>query len=227
MLDIGIDYLLAAGNKHGDYITAMCRNHPKGFGAGFLFKVSGCKHGAKAANALAKTGKLDGAFCRCHGLWHDTHRFTKKSIKPAVKQAERLAVLVERYPNIKWFYSPWLEPVCSFSLMKECLRACRKVLPRKVRLVSGVYTYDRLTETHGDVFNWTSRYIYSFDGSDMFERDAAFYLRMHKGAKFKMGWTARCNLKMYASQAKPRQDRVAWLRKQDIEKMERILRRSK
>ena len=219
----GIDYLCAAGNKHGDYIDVMVKHHPEGYAAGFLMKATGLRNGIKAARALAKSGKCK--VMRVHGTWHDSHMFTKRDIPQAVKYAEQVARLAEKYPEILFFFSPWLEGYVQDKLFKEVKRACKKVLPKEIKVVaSGSIPKYGIFEVH---HCWVvGKYIYGFDGVDMLKLtrwDVLHIKSNHKTSILFMGWTPRCNGKAYLTDNTPRKDRKHWLRRKDIKAMERLL----
>lgn len=216
MTKYGIDYL---GGQN--YINTIVDHHPPGFAAGFLVKASGWKSGLKAARALAKTGKCP--VMRIHGIWHDNHHFTEKDIAPAVKIAKRVAKFQAAYPNIKIMYSPWLEHGAKNKLFKKCAKACKKELPKKVKIVnSGPKRLRGIDEVHHSSPIW-GKYIFSFDGEDMFESNVEATKKNHKKSIYFFGWIPECNGKKYLHETTPRPDRKHWLKAAHIKKMKQQL----
>lgn len=211
----GIDYLGGV-----NYTNTIERHHPDGYAAGFLCKASGWKNGIKAAKVLAKTGKCP--VMRLHGLWRDDHTFKEKHIEKAVKQAQKVAKLKEKYPDIKIFYSPWLEHRASQKLFRACKKACKNVLPKEIKIVcSGNPLPYGINEVHHS-YRKHAKYIFSYDGEDMLDSPVS-YLSIHKQAKLFFGWTPRCNGKKFLRDSTNRAKRTAWLRKKDIKAMVRGL----
>ena len=209
----GIDYIAGV-----NYIDTIVKHHPKGWAAGFLVRVKHWKSGLKAVKALAETGLC--LNMRIHGEWHDDHKFTDRDIPRAVKIAERVAKLAEQYPNIKFYYSPWLEPQASVKDMKACVRACKKVLPKRVTVVAGRTIPLTMGEVHHSLFAPCLRYIFSFDGLDMFKTPLiiSYWKELHKEAKIFFAWTPRCN--GYTNTAThPRNKRTDWLTGADIKRI--------
>lgn len=214
---LGIDYL---GSQN--YVDFLCKNHPKGFAAGFLVKADGWKSGLIAVRALAKTGKCP--VMRIHGQWHDDHRFSEKDIPQAVKTAEQIAKIAERFPDIKFFYSPWLEGHATQTVMRACKKACRKVLPRKVKLVSSVNMPKGYNEVHhgGPI---AGKYIFSYDGLDMFKTNHSSWQKAHLGAEQFYAWIPQCNGYTYCDVKVPRWERTDWLTKAQLDKMVDLLKK--
>jgi hypothetical protein len=221
-MKLGIDYLGAAGNEHGDYIKAMCKAHPAGFAAGFLLVASGWKNGIRAARALAKTGKCP--VMRLHGLWLDSHHFTEADIKTAVKEAKRVAKFAEEFPDIKIYFSPWLEHRANATLWRKCRKACREVLPKSIKIVSSGPAPTGRVEAHGGSCAPYGDYIYSYDGKDIFKSNVAFDKKVHCDTILFMAWCPACNLRRTLLDTVPRDSRTEWLTVEDIKRMEALLR---
>jgi hypothetical protein len=213
-MKLGNDYLLAAGNDHGDYIKAMCRAHPDGWAAGFLLVASGCKNGIRAARALAKTGKCP--VMRLHGLWLDSHNFTEAEIPIAVREAKRVAKFAEAFPDIKIYFSPWLEHRASSALWTKCRKACRKVLPKQIKIVSSGPCDKGIEEIHGSSRKPRGKYIYSYDGKDILTSNVTADKRTYSDAILFMGWTHSLNLRRTLRDTTPREDRKCFPTVKDI-----------
>lgn len=203
----GIDYLGAAGNWRGNYIRAMCANHPKDFAAGFLCKASGWRNGMRAARKLAATGKCK--VMRIHGIWRDDHAFTRRDIRKAVKQARKVAKLACKYPEIQFYFSPWLEHRAPLELWKDCRAACKKVLPKSVKIVSSGTQTGGIDEVH-HALPVPGKYLFSFDGADMLQENVAQWKRLHPNALIFFGWIPSCNGKASLHDQTPRRLRQQW-----------------
>lgn len=212
---LGIDYLGAQ-----NYVKFLCDNHPKGFAAGFLVKAEGWKSGLLAVRALAKTGKCK--VMRIHGEWHDDHRFGQSDIKQAVKTAEKIAVIAEQFPEIKFYYSPWLEPHASEADMKACKKTCRQVLPKSVKLVAGRHTTKGIQEVHHSAAVG-GKYIFSFDGLSMFTTKVSTWKKAHAGAMMFFGWIPQCNGYTFDDVKVPRWERTDWICKEELDKIINLL----
>lgn len=219
-MKLGIDYISGV-----NYIKTICAHHPHGFAAGFLLVASGWKNGIRAARALAKTGKCP--VIRIHGLWRDDHKFAAGDIAPAVKEAKRVNKFAEAFPSIKLYFSPWLEHRASAELWKECRKQCRKVLAPEIKIVSSGPAQAGMVEVHGRSIPPAGRYIYSYDGEDMlgsFPAQVANRKEQHSKAALVMGWCPACNGKTSMTDVAPRECRTNWLRREDIERMRKLLR---
>jgi hypothetical protein len=222
-MKLGIDYVGGV-----NYIRVICNWHPSGFAAGFLLRASGWQDGMAAARALAKTGKMP--VCRIHGLWLDKvgKHYQQEHIRPAVLCAKRLNKFAEAFPEIKLYYSPWLEHRASAKLWKECRKQVRKVLAPEIRIVSSGPAPAGMVEVHGRSQAPASRYIYSYDGEDMlgsFPAQVAKRKEQHSKAALFMGWCPACNGKTSVTDKTHRECRTNWLKREDIERMEKLLRR--
>lgn len=221
-MKLALDYIGAAGNNHGNYIKVMCKHHPPGWAAGFLCEASGWRSGLIAARALAETGKCP--VMRFHGLWLDSHKFTNANISPAVKWANRIVNFHQQYPEIKLYYSPWLEPYISSDLMRECKRACKKILPKEIGFVQGKVLPHGINEAHHSM-PISGKYIYSYDGSDCLHTHTGYMnsvkgeKHLHEHALLFFLWTPHCNGKKSVTDTTAREDRTAWLTARDMKRM--------
>lgn len=214
----GMDYIGGV-----NYIDVICRHHPKKFAAGFLCRASGWGNGIAAARALAESGRCE--VMRIHGLWDDNHYFTERDIKRAERQAKKVARLKEDYPEITIFYSPWLEHRAPEYLFKACKEACRRRLPKEVKIISsGAYSRGIREVHHSPPVS--DPYFFSYDGADIFKDDVGETKRVHGRAIHFYGWTPSYNGKRYLNDNTPRQDRKHWPTGQDIRAMRRLMRRS-
>lgn len=210
----GIDYIGGV-----NYRRVIKKHHPTGYAAGFLCYASGWKNGILAARSLAAAGGA--ARCpvmRISGIWRDDHNFTEKDIPRAVKQAEKVAALAADYPEIKIFFSPWLEHRADKKLWNKCKKACRKVLPRRVKIVNcGPARPKGINEVHHSN-PVPGKYIFSFDGKDMFKSSVPYWKSKHKNSLYFYGWFPQLNGKCYLNDSTPRSQRKCWPRGIDIKK---------
>jgi hypothetical protein len=213
---VGIDYIGGV-----NYRKIIAKHHPNGFAAGFLCKASGWKNGIKAARRLAKTGRCP--VMRIHGLWHDDHRFYAVDIKRAVRQARKVAKLADRFPDIKFYYSPWLEPKNSALYYPKLYRRLTKVLPSTVEIVIPGYI-NAIDEVHHMLPDHTP-FIFSFDGRDQRTQDVQRWKRQVYQARLFFGWIYECNGLSGSSDETPRALRKHWLTARDIRAMAQDLRR--
>ena len=213
-MKLGIDYIGGV-----NYIPTIVRHHPEGMGAGFLCRADGWGNGIRAARALAETGLCP--VMRIHGLWRDNHHFNEKFISPAVEQAKEVDKLARDYPNITIFYSPWLEPDATPEIMSLCLRRCRKVLLKRVKLVAGRTIRNRINEYHHIMWAVPGKYIFSYDGAQM--RQVNHMKKVHKKAKLFYGWIPKFNGKHSLYDSTPRELRKCWPRGSDIRRVEKRL----
>lgn len=212
----GLDYIGGV-----NYINAIRNGHPDGFAAGFLCRASGWKNGIRAARALAKTGRCP--VMRIHGVWRDDHNFTEKHISIAVKQAEKVAKLVELYPGIKFYYSPWLEHRANLRLFRKCARACKKVLPKKVKIVSSGLVRPRGIDEVHHAGPLPGKYIFSFDGKDMCKSNIGYWRNIHYRALLFYGWTPKLNGKKSMSDKTERSKRSYYPKAREIAEYRRLI----
>lgn len=219
---LGLDYIGGV-----NYIKPIVKAHPKGMAAGFLCRASGWDNGMKAARALAKSGRCN--IMRIHGLWHDSHHFTQSDIAPAVREARRVAKLKEKFPELTLYYSPWLEPGTHHNptpreLLRKVRKACRKVLPADIKLVSFKPFDKGIIEIHHSAAVG-GKYFFSFDGLDMSKASIPSWKQTHRSAILFFGWESSLNGKRYPSESTPRHLRTHYPKAKDIKRMGKDLRR--
>lgn len=221
---IAHDYILGA-----KYERAIIDGHPNGRGAGFLINVSGIPSSLGTIERLASTGKAP--LIRVHGVWRDNHDFGKTQKKQAIKRAKRLAPIIEKFPNIKWYYSPFLEPRNPRKrLYNSTLKACRKVLPACTKLVASslegtVLKHADVTEMHHNGYhNVPGKKFFSFDGLDAFEADVPAWLNRANKAEVFFLWTASYNGKRDTGDKTPRKLRKNWANQTTIKTLDRTVR---
>lgn len=218
-MKLGIDYLGAGGNRR--YRNRICKFHPKGSAAGFLCRASGWRNGIRAARQLAKTGRCP--VMRIHGLWLDNHNFERKHIRVAVRQAKKVAKLAKRFPQIKFYFSPWLEHR-EQSLFDKCAAKCKAVLPCSVDIVSSGPRRDGyIHEVHHSGPS-QSPYFYSYDGADMRRENVRGDKILHRDARLFFGWIPQCNGRAHLNDTTPRRKRTHYLKQSDFVEIKRLLR---
>jgi len=206
------------------YIPTIIQCHPSGYGGGFLCKASGWPNGIQAARACQEDispGRMP--FERIHGLWRDDHHFTKKQISPACKQAEKVALLAEDFPKTDFWYSPWLEHDADLKLFRQCAKECKTVLPKRVKIVScGLVRPRGIDEVHHSS-PVKGKYIFSFDGMNMFDQDVSDWMDMHWRAKYFFGWWPQLNGRKHIYDTTPRQDRTHWPTPKQFNKAKKLM----
>lgn len=193
-MQIGIDYLGGI-----NYIKTIERHHPKGIGIGGLCKASGWANGLKMLQKVLPTRHEDIPFVRMSGIWHDDHRFTEADIKPAVKQAVKLAQIAYDYPSIRFYYQPWLEGYTSKELVHDCVMECRRAT-KKAKMPLALTYVSAVAQNDPSIFNEAHHgspqakpYIYSYDGLSMYDTDTNRWNEQHKHADLFFLWCYQCN----------------------------------
>lgn len=216
----GIDYIGGV-----NYIDVVKKYHPHDFAIGILNKASGWDNGIKAARYWCKHDVS--RIYRISGIWHDNHTFNKQDIEPAVLQAEKVARLATKYPNYQFYFQPWLEPgthqkPCSYKLLKRVKKACREVLPKRVKIVTGRQMPKGWSEVHHGAA-LSGKYIASFDGLSMFDTDSRHWLTEWYDARIVFGWCWQCNGKWGEGDRRAREDRTDWLTAILLRRMEGLM----
>lgn len=206
----GHDYILG-----GEYETAILRAHPDGAPAGFLWEVDGVKSSKSVIEKLAKSGKAP--VIRVHGVWKDDHRFGKKEGDLAIERAKELNKIVKKYPSIRWYYSPFLEPRgVAPSFYDEVVKDCKKVLPKGTKFVASsleghVIASADYTEMHHDGWKKVSgKTIFSFDGKDCIDADVTKIKKIARSSELFFFWTWAYNGKFGDKDKRERKKRTSW-----------------
>jgi len=184
----GIDYIL--GMK---YASAIKEAHPKGLACGFLWSARGIKEDSyRVIDMLLSTGKCP--VIRVHGVWRDNHTFNQSESNEAIAVAGKLRPLIKKYPNITWYYSPFLEPTYySKDLYIKTLSQSKKILPKGVILVSSAldgYKFKKvITELHHRSWKQVKgKTIFSFDGMSAVDSDVTKWKRTTRGTEIFFVW---------------------------------------
>lgn len=210
-MKMGIDYILGA-----KYQKVITRNHPEGYAAGFLWKVSSIPKAHKVIRALAETGKAP--IMRISFLWDDFHKFSHQDIKVARKRAREFNNIIVDHPEIKWYCQPMLEPErgkVSPKTARQIIKAVRAELPSKVKIVDAL-GYGDIREVHHA--HASKGEIFSFDGLDCLGASKATWYPRYKNARLAFLWCAQCNGNK-AGEKLPRNQRTNWLKRKHIKEM--------
>lgn len=200
-----MDYLLA-----GKYPQEVIKNHPNGFGCGFIYEVDGSPKTDKVITKLLATGKCPKI--RIHLTWKDSHVFSEADIPVAVRKAKEVALLVEKFPKVQFYVSPWLEHRAELRVLQKLKKEVMKVLPSRVKYVNsfvsgGAYFPGVINEVHHTLTVPKGPHIHSFDGLDQLDADMNKYKDLYKNAEMFCGWSWFKNSKVSKKDTTPRKDR--------------------
>lgn len=203
--EFGIEYLLA-----GKYPEIVIENHPKGFACGFIWEVDGSPKTNKVINMLLAAAKC--SKIRIHLSWKDSHSFTEADIPIAVAKAKEVARIVDKYPSVEFYVSPWLEHRASLSLLQKLAPQVKKALPSRVKYVNsfisgGDFMPGEINEVHHSLSAPKGKYIHSFDGLDQLDVDMNKYKDIHKNAEIFFSWSWFSNSKVSKKDITKRADR--------------------
>lgn len=201
----GIDYLLS-----GKYPQTVLDNHPDGFACGFIYEVDGSPKTDKIIVKLLSTGKCPKI--RIHLSWKDSHVFTEADIPTAVRKAKEVAFIVNQFPQVEFFVSPWLEHRANLSLVEKLRKEVTKALPKRVRYVNsfisgGAYLSGAVNEVHSALVAPKGDYVTSFDGLDQLDAEMAKFKDVHQRALIFFGWSWFNNSKVSKKDTTKREDR--------------------
>lgn len=219
---VGHDYILGSM-----YQRAIIKSHPIGAAAGFLINTTGVKSSLKTIEGLAATGKAP--IIRVHGVWRDNHRFTTNAKRQAIKRARKLAKIIEKYPDIKWYYSPFLEPHRTGKrLYNSTLKSCREALPAGVLMVASsleghVLKNADVTEMHHSSYkNVPGKKIFSFDGDSATKANIGKFKARAANAELFFLWHHSYNGKRFDTDNTRRHLRKNWAKSATIRALHRL-----
>lgn len=203
--DNGIDYLL--GSKYPEIVV---EHHPKGWACGFIYEVDGAPKANKVINQLLATGKCPNI--RIHLSWRDDHNFGVKDIPIAVRKALEVAKIIERFPNVNFYISPWLEHRASLALIQQLQKEITKVLPKCAKYVNsfisgGAYLPSAINEIHHSFSIPKGQYIHSWDGLEIMDSDVQKFKNTHTKAEINFFWGFRNNCRLELDDPTKRADR--------------------
>jgi hypothetical protein len=198
-----LDYIL--GSK---YTRAIVKNHPDGYGAGFLLNVSGVPPAFRTIRKLLDTGRCP--FVRGSGAWDDDHHFTAADIDKVKIRAYKFGMIADAYPQAKFFFQPLLEPHhVSEKLTKRFLKAAKGEMPRNVKLVTGNNHGGRKVWREGHHTGWRpGQRIFSFDGLDAMHSNMGHWInKTHGQVNHFYLWVQEFNGSRWIDRHKPRKPR--------------------
>lgn len=220
----GIDYILIP-----PYFKHVLSTHPYGLSAGGLLIVDCIKSCFEHWDEFAQVKEPHSI--RLHGVWQDNHVFTKEEKKKAINRAKRLRPIIESYPAIKWYYSPWLEAAhFKPKVFSKTLEACRNELPDNVKLVASVIPgidikNADLIEMHHEGYhtNVSKPTIFSFDGYSAFDAKKEGKLNKMwnkaKNARLAFTWDYKLNGKKDKNDRRGRCERIYWAKPRTIQRL--------
>lgn len=198
----GIDTLAAAR-----YPRKAARNACKAMGV--FWNTFG-----KAKSVIELLCDSGASHVRIHGVWRDDHRFENPAIRTrALKIAERVASLAEKWHTTKFYYSPFCEHNLSEEKMKPILDHLNQYkcvfTPVNTPSNHGALVASHWNEVHGeDPRVPQGNYIFSYDGLDALTGNYKLHRKKHEKAKIFMVWTPALNLRAHLLDETPRKERT-------------------
>jgi hypothetical protein len=188
------------------------RNFPANFALGCFSSTFG--DARPAVDAILKTGKCP--VCRIHLAWHDNHSFGKQDFPAIEFEAKKWRKLVNRYPTVKWYFSPACEHTLKRADAELLLSRVAYHLPsaqmvdnpmRRTYLPFETY----LNETHGaDALPLDRPYGFSFDGSSAVDANVTAIKHRLKDAEYLFFWIPQFNGRRSTADNTPRPERTYW-----------------
>jgi len=217
-MEIGQDCIGGA-----NYEARIIKHLPEGMALGILVKASGWPDGLKALDRIL-AARPDILFVRVSGIWHDDHWFGKRHIRQAVRIGKRLKKLAKKYPNVKFYYQPWLEPRCLKTTADKLVNRLKKKLPEKITIVFPGYCTNRVIDEAHHSYSGKYGAIFSEDGDP--SSDITDYKKHYKSLNCPIffGWEYIFNGLTSTDDETARQNRNRWPRRKDFKTLEAKLR---
>ncbi len=151
---------------------------------------------------------------RIHLAWRDNHKFTLKDLPGIIREAKRWVPIVNKYSNVKWYFSG----ACENNLSKaDALLYAKKVLsvlPTVTYVQCGskqITGENIINEVHGvKAKPLKGRYIFSFDGNACVDADVEKLKLIHKDAEIFFLWEPRFNGRWESKDTTQRPLRRGW-----------------
>lgn len=149
-------------------------------------------------------------YVRVHLLWSDSHSFSDADIPKVRKLSKKYNALALKYPEATIEISPFCEhnlsnPDKYLDIVQDEAPLCYPVNTPWRGRESQKYK----NEQHGTDAKGSTRYNFSFDGSDCTNADVEKLKAKHKNADVFFFWAPRFNLKWSMKDDTPRPKRVA------------------
>lgn len=205
----GLDHLGIA--KYGQ---VAADEHPDGWALGAFTNVFG-----DALPAIARvlaTGRCPRV--RLHLAWADDHKsFNLKGIE---KEAKRVGVFFQRYPNIQRRVSGGCEHTWDGKTAEKVRQIVMKHMPTGVEYVNtpllvgarkGAILQNCINETHGSHAKpLKGRFDFSFDGNSCVDSNVTALKKSLSGAETFYLWSHQCNGRLKEDDKTPRPQRRAF-----------------
>jgi hypothetical protein len=190
---------------------------PQNWTLGAFSFVDGFGDALPAIDGVLATGRV--SVCRLQLAWDDDHKFSRSDRERIKKEAERCVKLVDKYPNVKWYFSPCCEHELREADWEYIASGVLNAIGnRQVLLVNspnvrkGFVSRKHLNEYHGADKRPRAggRYAFSFDGTNCVDADVESYKRNYKDAEYFLYWSCQANGRLKAEDKTPRPKRKAW-----------------
>lgn len=196
---LGLDLLLAA-----KYPKIALKAFPEGFALGTFWDLDGVGCSRDIVDTILATGKCPAY--RCQAQWKDGHDYNDGDIRIVLKRAREFNLLVEKYPNVEFLFSPWCEHRANKALITKCVNQLKRVLNPRVKIVNAGEgdIKNTLKERHHDLGACD---IFSFDGEGFSASKAKAYKKAHKNCKYFFAWDWPFNCRKDENDKTPRPER--------------------
>lgn len=211
----GLDFLGLA-----KYAKVAAENFPAGWALGTFSSTFG--DARPAVERILKTGKPSAV--RVHLAWADDHNFALKDGPKIVREAQGWLPLVERYPNVVWYFSGACEHKLSAKFANDLAMRVLDVFPETTWYVNApmkggadIIGPRILNERHGTKARRKfENDAFSFDGSACVDADVEFFKKEFVSHNF-FFWEPRFNGRYEADDNTPRPERDDYPDKKLIE----------
>lgn len=189
MTSYGIDFLGAARYK-----KTVISEHPRDFGFGAFLDVDG--FGA-TYDLFDQMASLGAPFLKPQMLWEDNHQFKTEHLKILEARCKKLALIVAKHPDKRWFISPCCENELNEKQFEPFAQIVLKHIPRATVVNSpngngkGHRSTKYQNEFHGDDPRARFGDGHSFDGDNI--TDSNIEALKAKGFLYLMIWNSQCN----------------------------------
>ena len=153
--------------------------------------------------------------------WEDSHNFNSRNIDKAIKHANKLSNIADRFPNTAFSFTPFLEHRKKAAWLKPVFAEMKTILGPNIWIINSpinqgganVQMEGVLNERHhtaiasGELKNPQGLYSFSHDGEDMLNTDIQKTKDRYNDSQFYWAWIPQCNLKKTLDQRIKREDR--------------------
>lgn len=208
------------------YLRQLRKGHDKKYGIRVLYEVSGWK---KANKAINWAGKANLPFCIIDLVWKDDHKFGEQERLLAIQRAKEVAIIINKYPNIKWYVCPYLEPKgVTVEDYQKVIDQCSSRMPLGVTMISNaIEGYEVKNSIRAGHHGWykPGMEIFSYDGIDCKDSSIRAVKRkaIQGGASIFLLWTYSFNGKYGAKDKRLREARTSYPKAIEIKGVTKIL----